>query len=106
MDEQEIGKRYSENGPTDNIMDLRFTKYFQRGSAKLRIFLEVKNLFNDRQVRRIDSETGEVVEVGKGSYKFTGKESERTIQGMIYRYSDPSFYGTPRNAKLGMGIEW
>ncbi len=99
--EQEIGKRYSENGPMDKVLDMKFTKYFESGGVSGKIFLEVDNVFNDRQVRRIDPETGETPVLGVGSYV----EDAGTIYGVL-RHSDPSYFGAPRRATLGMGIEW
>jgi outer membrane receptor protein involved in Fe transport len=100
-DELETGKRYSENGPVDNVMDLRFTKYLTRGGLKYRLYLEVENVFNDRRVRRVDSETGEAPKLGVGSY-------EDAVGSTYYRYrlSDPSYYGEPRQATLAVGLEW
>lgn len=100
-DEQDIGKRYSENGPTDNLLDMKFTKYFESGIVKAKVFLEIDNVFNDRSVRRIDSETGQVPVPGVGGYT----EDAGTLYG-LYRHSDPSYYGPPRSATLGLGIEW
>jgi outer membrane receptor protein involved in Fe transport len=97
----EIGKRYSQNGPIDNIMDLRFTKYFLQTPVRYRLYLEVENLFNIKRVRRIDSETGEVPRLGVGSYEGE-EESEYTRN----RLSDPSLYGPPRQITAGIGIEW
>ncbi len=100
-DGREVGKRYSKNGPRDNILDLRLTKTFDHGKIKTRVYLEIKNVFNDRKVRRVDPETGEAYEIGRGSLK-----EEVGILYYIYKYSDPSLFGPPRQAKLGMGIEW
>jgi hypothetical protein len=100
-DEIEIGKRYSENGPWDNLLDMKFTKYFESGGISGKIFLEVENVFNDRRIRRVDSETGEVPIPGVGSYR----EDAGTLYGLL-RHGDPSYYGSPRQATLGMGIEW
>jgi outer membrane receptor protein involved in Fe transport len=101
LDGQKVGKDYSENGELDNTLDMKFTKYFEIGGAKAKAMLEVKNVFNNRTVRRIDSETGEVPRPGVGGYV----EDAGTVYGEI-RHSDPSYYGAPRRATLGMGIEW
>jgi hypothetical protein len=82
-------------------MDLRFTKYLSRGPLKYRFYLEVENLFNDRRVRRIDRETGEAPQLGRGSYS----EDTGSLY-TIYQLGDPSYYGQPRQATIGMGIEW
>jgi outer membrane receptor protein involved in Fe transport len=105
-DERETGKDYSRNGPADDIVDLRFTKYFKVGASKAKVFLDVKNLFNDRRVRRIDRETGEAYQAGKGTYRFYPNDSEWEILRKIYATEDPSIYGASRQARLGLGMEW
>jgi outer membrane receptor protein involved in Fe transport len=99
--DRETGKRYSKNGPANNLMDLRFSKYLGRGSMRYRFYLEVENVFNDRTVRRIDSETGEAPKMGVGSYRSAVGNEYYT-----YMLSDPSYYGSPRQATVGMGLEW
>jgi outer membrane receptor protein involved in Fe transport len=101
QDGQKIGKEYSENAEAENELDMKFTKYFAIGNAKAKVTLEVKNVFNDRTVRRIDPETGEVPRPGVGGYV----EDAGTLYGAI-KHSDPSYYEAPRRARLGMGIEW
>jgi outer membrane receptor protein involved in Fe transport len=102
--DEEVGKRYSANGPRDDILDLKITKYLgkQVGQGiKSKIYLQVDNVFNRRTVRTIDAETGQVPEVGKGSHV-----NETGSLYYIYAYSSPSMFGAPRQARLGMGIEW
>jgi outer membrane receptor protein involved in Fe transport len=106
QDERETGKDYSENGPADDTVDLRFTKYFKTGATNAKIYLDVNNLFNNRRVRRVDRETGEAYEAGKGTYRFRQGDSEWTRLTTIYTTQDPSIYGSPRQARLGLGIEW
>ena len=101
---EEVGKRYSANGPRDDIIDLKITKYFgaQGGTgSRARSISQIDNVFNRRTVRSIDPETGEAPQVGKGSYV-----DEAGSQYYINLYSSPSLYGEPRSARLGMGIEW
>ena len=74
---------------------------FESGGVSGKIFLEVDNVFNNRRVRRIDSETGEVPVPGVGSYV----EDAGSVYGAL-RHGDPNYYGPPRRATLGMGIEW
>ncbi|MFZ1946312.1 MAG: TonB-dependent receptor [bacterium] len=102
LDGREIAKRYSANGPWDNVIDLKMTKHFGKGSPKTKVFLEVDNLFNRRTVRSIDSETGEAPVPGKGSYDDQSGDDPY----VIYMLSDPSRFGAPRSAKLGLGLEW
>jgi outer membrane receptor protein involved in Fe transport len=98
--ERETAKRYSGAGPKDNILDFRFTKYFDYGPTRAKVYLDVDNLFNDRKVRRIDAETGDAYRLGEGYL------SDKTGTYYTLRYSDPSLFGSPRTARLGVGIEW
>ena len=94
-------KAYSKNAAWDDLLDLRVAKYFGRGAAKTKVYLEVKNLLNRRTLRRIDSETGKAPAVNKGNY-LCQNNCAYTCQPV----SDPSIYGSPRTARLGMGMEW
>jgi outer membrane receptor protein involved in Fe transport len=98
---EEIGKRYSSNGPLDNLLDLKIVKYFGPQSLRSKIYLQVDNLFDDRIVRTIDSETGEAPVPGVGTYRDQGNSIYTA-----YQLSDPSIFGASRSARLGMGIEW
>jgi outer membrane receptor protein involved in Fe transport len=98
---EEVGKRYSENGPWDNIVNLKLTKYIQSGAVKAKASLDIRNLFNDRRVRRVDAETGEAPVPGVGSYRNEGNNIYT-----INQLSDPNIYGPSRRASLGLGIEW
>lgn len=100
-DGQEIGKRYSQNGPYDNIIDLKVNKYFDYGKVRLKAYLEIENLLNWKQVRRIDPETGKAPKPGVGTYKYQGDSPY-----VINMLSDPSIYGPPRIARMGIGFEW
>ena len=96
----EVDKRYSANGPWENLLDLKIVKYFGPPTFRSKIYLEVENLFNDRTVRSIDPETGKAPVPGEGTYR------TQTSISTIYMLSDPSIFGAPRSAKIGMGIEW
>jgi outer membrane receptor protein involved in Fe transport len=101
VSDRETGKRYSRNGPADNVMDLRLTKYLTRSNLKYRFYLEVENLFDYRTVRRIDAETGKAPKIGVGTYR-----NDVGSLYTLYQLSDPSIFGQPRQATVGMGIEW
>ena len=53
-DELKIGEDNAENGPHDDIINVRLDKRFKVGRNSAKVFLEVKNLFNRRSVRRFD----------------------------------------------------
>jgi len=108
----EMAKRYSKNGPMNNIIDLRFTKYLGGAPMKYRLYLEVDNVFNRKTVRRVDSETGEAPVAGEGSYEYkiaeetSPEDAARIIEGTNYRATNPNFWGRPRQVALGLGLEW
>jgi outer membrane receptor protein involved in Fe transport len=98
---EEVAKRYSANGPWDNVWDVRYTQYFGSGRMRTKFYVDVRNLFNHTTVRRIDSETGEAPVPGRGEYATQG-DSEY-VQNQL---SDPSIYGTPRQVRLGVAVEF
>ncbi|MGD8627803.1 MAG: TonB-dependent receptor [bacterium] len=112
LDGQEMAKRYSENGPMNNVIDLRFTKYLGAAPLKYRLYLQVDNVFNTKTVRRVDSETGEAPVAGVGSYDYeispgtSPEDAARQIEGTNYRATNPNFWGRPRQIVLGLGMEW
>ena len=98
---EEVAKRYSASGPWDNEWDIVYTQYFGSGAVRTKLYLDVRNLFNHRSVRRIDSETGKAPEPGVGTYE--GLENSEYVQNQL---SDPSIYGSPRQVRLGVGVEF
>jgi hypothetical protein len=112
VNDLEVAKRYSANGPIDNIIDLRLTKYFGQGKWRTRFYLDVENMFNTRRVRRVDSETGKAPVAGVGSYEYeisddaSEDDISRAISATNARATNPNFWGPPRQITLGMGVEW
>ena len=98
---EEVAKRYSATGPWDNVWDIRYNQYFGSGRWRTKAYLDVRNLFNYQRVRRIDSETGEAPVPGVGTYE--GLEDSEFVQNQL---SDPSIYGTPRQVRLGLAVEF
>lgn len=112
VDGVETAKRYSSNGPMDNVIDLRFSKYFGGEPTRYKFYLEINNLFNHRTVRRVDSDTGKAPVAGVGSYQYeiapgtSPEDAARIIEGTNYRATDPNFWGRPRQIAFGLGLEW
>jgi outer membrane receptor protein involved in Fe transport len=114
--DQEVGELYAENGPYDNIVNLRADKTFHMGGRKLKFFLNVRNLFNNRSMRRFDRDYGGPYELGKGeNWQYTMENllnsnsfenAQRILQYNDSRIRNPSYYGEPRSARLGMVVEW
>jgi hypothetical protein len=62
--------------------------------------LEARNLLNYRYPKRIDAVTGDGYTIGEGS--LIGDLSEYEAA----RYSDPSFWSTPRSVRVGVSTEF
>lgn len=114
--DQEAGELYAENGPWDNIINTRADKSFRVGGYKLKVFLDIRNLFDNKSMRRFDRDFGGAYELGKGENwqysmenllnSYSEETARRILQHNASRISNPSFYGEPRNARLGMVVEW
>jgi len=74
--------------PYRNWVNLRADKEYRLGPFRVDAILEVNNLLNKRNVRAINSETGDTVGLGR----------ERDL--------NPSAYGVGRSIIFGLGIEW
>ena len=98
---EEVAKRYSANGPWDNVWDLRYTQYFGSGRMRTKAYLDIRNLFNYMRVRRIDPETGKAPVPGEGTYE--GRGDSEYVRNQL---SDPSIYGSPRQVRLGVAVEF
>jgi len=97
---EEEAARYSANAPVNTTFDLRFRKGFGVLGQRMSYLLEVRNLFNYRYPKRIDAVTGDGYQIGEGS--LIGYLSEYEIA----RYSDPSFWSTPRSVRVGVSTEF
>lgn len=64
---QEIGERYSRNGPYDSTFDLTITKGFRLGGRRFAASLKVYNVLDYRTPLVFDHVTGKPYEFGKGS---------------------------------------
>lgn len=104
-DDREVGEINAENGPHDDIINFRTDKRFRLGPNRAKIFLEIRNLFDRQSVRRFDYETGEPYELGKGSYAWHRIDPD-FIEYTVASINNPSYFGQPRHARLGMVVEW
>jgi outer membrane receptor protein involved in Fe transport len=102
---QETGKRNSENAPFESIFDLKFDKHWEPWKlGRLGVMLEVRNLFNQAPLRRVDSNTGEAPEVGKGRYTILSSDVDPSV--VADGLANPAFYGEGRNVRFGMELSF
>ncbi len=104
-DTLQIGEINAENGPHDDIINVRMDKRFKVGRSGAKVFLEVKNLFNRRSVRRFDYETGKRYKLGEGSYAWDRLDPQ-FMEYTLASMNNPSNIGTPRSGRLGLVISW
>lgn len=97
---EETAKRYSANAPFNTTFDMRFSKGFRWGGLKWSYLIEARNLFNHVYAKRIDPVTGEGYVIGEGVLDRELSVSE------VSRYSDPSFWSTPRSFRVGLSTQF
>jgi outer membrane receptor protein involved in Fe transport len=104
-DGNEIGKKYSKNAPVDQTVDLKFTKGLRVFGTRLEFQMDIRNLFDERIPRRIDPQSGEPYEDGKGVYSDppSSRSSSEFRQASL---ADPSQWGPPRQIRIGLGVDW
>jgi len=74
--------------PYRNWINLRANKDFPIGKIRLTTLLEINNLLNRRNVRAVNSETGDTIGLGR----------DRDI--------NPAAYQVGRSVMFGLGLEW
>lgn len=117
----------SGNMPANHEVDLRFDKYVSLGisDVELDFFIDIRNLFNTRNVVEVYPLTGKPDDPGGASrpiwdpvntfqysgYKSYGYNSEydmflADLAGWKKRMNDPSHYSNPRIIRTGLGISF
>jgi outer membrane receptor protein involved in Fe transport len=74
--------------PYRNWLNMRANKNFRFAGLRYQVLLEINNIFNRRNVRAINSETGDTIGLGR----------EQDI--------NPTAYGTGRGIIFGLAVEW
>ncbi len=113
------GDYYSEIGPYKSTVNLRFSKHwkFDRG-RKVTMHIEVRNLFNYKNYRRINPFTGEGYQVGDynprwvddsrirdpetGDFVIPSTDSEAYAKSTV----NPSYIENPRVIMWGVSYSW
>jgi outer membrane receptor for ferrienterochelin and colicin len=111
------GDWYSSLGPYKSTFNIRFSKYwkFDR-NQKVTISVEVRNLFNHKNYRRVNRFTGEGYQVGDYNPRWVedntddseippivpSTDSEDYAKAVV----DPSFIENPRTILWGVSYQW
>jgi outer membrane receptor for Fe3+-dicitrate len=115
--DQERGDWYSQLGPYKSTVNLRFSKYwkFER-NRKVTMSIEVRNLFNHKNFRRVNRYTGEGYQVGDYNPRWVedntddqavppvvpNTDSEDYAKAVV----DPSYIENPRVILWGVSYSW
>ena len=113
------GDYYSELGPFKSTVNLRFSKYWRfKGNRKVTMHLEVRNLFNHKNYRRVNPFTGEGYHVGDYNPRWvdnshyidpdTGETIIPTTDSEAYAKSavNPSYIENPLVILWGVSYAW
>jgi len=103
----------SETGPYKSTVNLRVNKFWKFGNhRKVTMYVEVRNLFNHKDYRRINPWTGDGYQVGNYDPSWTDRwsteedplttDSEEYAKGVV----DPSYIENPRLVLWGMSYSW
>ena len=109
----QIGDYYSETGPFKSTVNLRFSKHWKfDGKRKVTMSLEVRNLFNHKNYRRINPYTGEGYQIGDYNPDWvddaSGSVEDITTDSEAYAKSkvNPSYIENPRVILWGVSYSW
>ncbi len=99
------GKRYSRNTGFEQVADLRIERGFAVWDTRLAAIFDVRNLMDQRYPRRIDPQTGELLQDGVGNYSRPPvSESEGRFRAA--QLANPSNRSAPRQVRIGASLEW
>jgi outer membrane receptor protein involved in Fe transport len=99
---ERTGKRNSKNAPIENVIDLKLEKHWDLRSNRFAVTLEARNLLDTDILRRVDSNTGEKPELGRGRYTILAPNADRSV--VAASLENPSFYAEGRNVRLGLEV--
>jgi hypothetical protein len=71
-------------------------------SGRFAVTFEARNLLDAQILRRVDSNTGEKPELGRGRYTILSPGADRDV--VAASLENPSFYAEGRNLRLGLEV--
>ena len=98
------GKRNSANAPFENVLDMKFRKFWQPGKSELAISFEVRNLLDTPPLKVVDSATGRAPTIGEGTLSPGSINRNTPINVVADRISNPAYYGSGINWRLGLEV--
>lgn len=108
------GERMSAIGPHKSTVNIRFSKYWKfRANQKVTFSLEVRNLFNHKNYRRVNPYTGDGYQVGDFNPRWSefgaaGPDDVRDTNSRDYALStvNPSYIENPLTLLWGVSYSW
>ncbi|MBN1503791.1 MAG: TonB-dependent receptor [Candidatus Eisenbacteria bacterium] len=98
---RDSGEDYSRNGPFESQLSMKLTKVFKlRNNRLLEVVFQGWNILDRKNVTEVDPQTGAPYEPGVGTM---------TRYNTLYyltQYSNPAYFGVPRNFRLAVSYEW
>jgi hypothetical protein len=98
------GKRNSANAPFENILDMKFRKYWEPGRSQLAVSFEVRNLLDTPPLKVVDSATGQVPTLGQGTLSPGSLSSGTPAHVVADRIANPAYYGAGISWRLGLEV--
>ena len=105
------GPRYSKLGPYRSTINLRLNKFWKFGATqRLTVYLEVRNLLNHKDYRRVNPYTGDGYQLGDYNPDWDQSWSDEGIttdsEGYAKSVVNPSYIENPRILLWGVSYSW
>jgi len=98
------GKRNDENAPFENVLDMKFRKYWEPHRTQMAISLEIRNLLDTPPLKVVDSSTGQVPTLGVGRYGPGSGARDEPESVTAVRLANPAYYGPGISWRLGLEV--
>jgi hypothetical protein len=98
---RQSGEDYSRNGPYESQLSMKLSKVFKLPyDRRLELVFQGWNILNRKNVTEVDPQTGLPYEPGEGTM------IRNNTQFYRIQYSNPAYFGVPRNFRVAVSYEW
>jgi len=98
---RQSGEDYSRNGPFESQLNMKLSKVFKLPyNRRFEVVFQGWNILNRKNITDVDPQTGEPYEPGVGTMVRNNTQYYRT------QYSNPAYFGVPRNFRVAVSYEW
>ncbi len=92
---------YSRNGPYESQLSMKLSKVFKlHAGRRLEVAFQGWNILDRKNATQVDPQTGQPYEQGVGTLSRNNTLYYRT------QYSNPAYFGVPRNFRVAVSYEW